>query len=111
MTKVIFLKNENNLFTKLEVKGHTGFAEHGSDTLCAAISAIVQTGALGLVNVLNIKDTKISRNDKKGYFLVELPSSLNLEVINQAQVVFKTMYAGLSDLSSGYSKFIKLEVK
>jgi uncharacterized protein YsxB (DUF464 family) len=111
MTKIIFFKNEYNLFTKLEVKGHTGFAELGNDTLCAAISAIVQTGALGFIQVLNLKETKISRNDKKGYFLVELPSSLNSENLNAAQVIFNTMLAGLTDLSEGYSKFIKLEVK
>ncbi len=109
MTKINFFK-KNNKFVKLEVSGHTGYNEHGKDILCAAISSIAQSGALGLSKVLNL-NVKIVTNDESGYFLVELPQEIEGDGLELSQIIFKTMYESFLDLKSGYSKYIKLEVR
>lgn len=104
MTKIKFYKTNNNYF-KIEAMGHTGYADCGKDILCASISSILQSGALGLKNVLNL-NPKIE-NTVDGYILIELPNKQNLE---SAQVLFLTMLESIKDLQSGYSDYIKLEV-
>lgn len=109
MTTVKFYK-KNEIIYKLEVSGHTGFGQHGFDTLCAAISAIVQAGALGLQKVAGIA-AKVEKDDDKGYINIELPSNLSNEQVTSSQVIFNTILEGVKDLQTGYSKHIKLEVK
>ena len=104
MTKIKFYKNENNFF-KIEATGHTGFDESGKDILCASISSILQSGALGLKKVLKLNPKIVNNID--GYILIELPINQNL---SKAQVLFETMFESLKDLQSGYSNYIKLEV-
>lgn len=109
MTKVRFFKNSDNFFTKIEVSGHTGYDIEGKDILCAALSGIVQAGALGILNVCKV-NAKIIRDDKKGYFSLELPSQMSKDQFLKTEVVFLTILEGVKDLQSGYSKNIKLEV-
>lgn len=109
MTKVKFFKSEN-IFTKLEVSGHSGYADYGYDIVCAAVSSVVQSFGLGIVKVLGI-NAKIKQNDESGYYLVELPNNLNEKQTNESQILFDTLFETIKNLSASYSKFIKLEVK
>lgn len=109
MTNVIFYKNNDN-FIKVEVKGHTGFGVHGSDIVCSAISSIAQVGALGLQKVLGL-NPNIVVDDKAGYLSYELHKDLEETKMQEAQIIIKTVFEGIKDLQSGYSKYIKLEVK
>lgn len=110
MTKARFYRNKEKFITKLEVSGHTGFGVAGTDTLCAAISGIVQAGALGLMRVLNVSANVVT-NDDTGYFLVELPKDISQQTLQQTQIVFLTMLEAIKDLQNGYPKNIKLEEK
>lgn len=104
MTSIKFYKNDNKYF-KIEATGHTGYDESGKDILCASISSILQSGALGLKKVLNLKVKIVNKID--GYILIELPVNQDLE---KAQVIMLTMLESLKDLQNGYSDYIKLEV-
>lgn len=35
----------------IDIKGHAGYAPHGQDIVCAAISAIAQTAVLGIESI------------------------------------------------------------
>ncbi len=109
MTNVKFIKKENN-YISLHVEGHTGYDVHGKDVLCSAISTIVQTGALGIMKVLKVK-AKYSTEESRGYYKLELPVKLSDDKQEKCNLLFETMHAGLVDLQSGYSKFIKVEVE
>lgn len=104
MTDIKFYKKDNKYF-KIEATGHTGYDESGKDILCASISSILQSGALGLKKVLNLKVKIVDKID--GYILIELPVNQDLE---KAQVIMLTMLESLKDLQNGYSDYIKLEV-
>lgn len=104
MTKIKFFKNENNYF-KVEATGHTGYGVSGQDVLCASISTILQSGALGLKKVLGLKVKVVNTID--GCILIELPVNQDLQ---KAQVIMLTMLESLKDLQSGYSDYIELEV-
>lgn len=108
MTKVIITRQDNHI-VRVECTGHTGYAEQGEDIVCAALSSIVQTALLGLMQVAGI-NAEYSRNDKEGYLRVDLPE-LNIARRRDADMILETMLIGVDDLYQTYSDFIELEVK
>ena len=108
MTDIKFFK-KNNIFSGFECSGHTGYDRYGKDILCASISSITQSIALGLREVCDI-DIKITRRDSDGYIKVELPEEISNDKLDKSQVLLLTLYESIEDLVSGYSKYIKMEV-
>ena len=108
MTNVVVTKQNGNI-VKVVCSGHSGYAEFGSDIVCASISSIVQTAVLGLIKVLKLK-IKLNRKNDAGYIEFELPKNISKNLMHDAQIILGTMLEGLKDLSEGYSKYIKLEV-
>ena len=55
MTKVIVGKKEGHIVS-VDCKGHSGYAPEGEDIVCAALSAVVETGGLGGLRVAGGKN-------------------------------------------------------
>ncbi len=55
MTEVRFFRCHSHLIG-FEATGHSGYADGGSDIVCAAVSAVTQTAAIQAETVLNMKD-------------------------------------------------------
>ncbi|MDD4839259.1 MAG: ribosomal-processing cysteine protease Prp [Clostridia bacterium] len=109
MTTIRFF-NINNYIWAVECEGHTGYDVEGYDIVCAALSSIVQTAVLGLMQVAKISvDYKV--DEAKGYLKVSLPKSMNERETHDADTILKTLYLGASDLYEGFSDYINLEVK
>lgn len=109
MTTVRVEKKEGHIVSVM-ANGHTDYAEEGSDIICAALSAIIQTAVMGLEKVAEIKDFTYYFADTEGYMEVKL-GDLDTEEKHDADVILDTMLCGISDLAEGCSRFIKLEVK
>ncbi|MCL2540207.1 MAG: ribosomal-processing cysteine protease Prp [Firmicutes bacterium] len=109
MTKIIITKKQNQ-YLSIECDGHTGYGAEGEDIVCAAASSIVQTAALGLLQVAKLKP-EIKQEDKKGFFSLKLDADSEPGKMRDGQVIFATMLCGLQDLADTYSDYIELEVK
>lgn len=109
MTKVTITKRNNKIAT-VECDGHTNYGESGEDIVCAALSSVVQTALLGLLVVACV-EVDINRNDEEGYLKFSLPQNLNNADAEKCEVILQTMLCGVSDLHTGFSDFIELEVK
>lgn len=109
MTRVTIYKR-NNKIAIVECDGHTNYGERGEDIVCAALSSVVQTALLGLLVVAEV-DVKIDRDDKRGYLKFSLPNNLNDADSQKCEIILQTMLCGISDLHTGFSDFIELEVK
>ena len=108
MTKIKFFKAQDR-FVGFECSGHTGYDEFGRDILCATLSGITQACVMGIQNVLHIKASVI-KNDDNGYLKIELPHNLDESKLRDSQILLETLYISVSDLISGYSKYISMEV-
>ncbi|MDR1906331.1 MAG: ribosomal-processing cysteine protease Prp [Clostridiales bacterium] len=108
MTTVKFFR-KNGSFYKIECDGHTDFAVSGEDIVCAALSSIVQTAILGLLQVAGIC-AEFEKRDEDGYLKMILPQNITDRQKHDADVILNTLFLGVSDLYSGYSDFIELEV-
>ena len=109
MTKVTIFKRGNDIL-EFSCEGHTGYADHGQDIVCASVSSIVQSCGLGLVKVLGLK-CDIVQNDDKGIYKLRLPKGLGESEMAKAQILLKTMSLSIKDLEKGYPSNIKMEVK
>jgi uncharacterized protein YsxB (DUF464 family) len=85
------------------VSGHSGYAEHGSDIVCAGVSAIVQTALLGLQEVLGIE---CSGYQVDGELSCCLPEGLSPSLGLQADLLLRTMLVGLRELASAYQDYV-----
>lgn len=106
MTTIRIFRQENRI-VQVEADGHTGFAPHGQDIVCAAVSTVLQTALLGLIRVARVK-TETTMNEKKGYLRFRL---VETELVSRlaADIILETMYIAVKDFEAGYPKLIKLE--
>lgn len=109
MTKVRFFRN-NGKFVGVECEGHTGYAEEGSDIVCAALSSVVQTAVLGLMQAAGI-NVDYNVDNEKGYLKALVPATVSDRQSHDADLILKTAYLGASDLYETFSDFISLEVE
>ena len=109
MTNVKFSR-KNGKFVGVECSGHSDYAEYGSDVVCAALSSVVQTAVLGLMQVVGI-NVGYEIDEEKGYLKATLPLGLNDQQAHDADVILKTAYLGASDLYEQFSDYINVEVE
>ncbi len=106
MIKAVIKRDEEGNIKEFEIDGHAGYASHGEDVVCAAVSALAQTALLGLHHHGNIICTfKID----KGYLYCKVPSEMNEEKRIVANAILETLLLGLKNIKEGYSSYIKLK--
>ena len=108
MTKVT-VRREDGHIVSVESDGHTDYGEEGEDIVCAALSSVIQTAALGLFRVAGLREVRIERDDAAARFAIRV-GALNKADGHDADTILETMLAGVADLHESFSKFIKLEV-
>ena len=89
MTKVRIQKH-NGSIVSVECDGHTGYGVEGEDIVCSALSSIVQTAALGLMQVAGI-DLDYEVREEDGYLKFTLPP-LSKERRRDADMILNTLY-------------------
>lgn len=109
MTNVVVVRR-NNSIVSVECDGHTGYGVEGEDVVCAALSSIVQTALLGLLQVVGAKVDYVT-DEKRGYLKMSLPEDMDRKTRRECDIVLDTMLLGVADLNQGFSDFVNLEVK
>lgn len=107
MIKITFFKNKEFLIG-FEISGHSGYAERGSDIVCAAVSSMTQMAVVGLEKILKLK-VNVRKDEKNGYLICKLSKQLN-EIV-KAQEILNTLKISLKDIVEDYKKYLSMEVK
>ena len=102
VTVEIFL-DDNELIKGFTVEGHSGFAPHGEDIVCSAISALAQTAVLGLTEYVHLTPQLVI---KQGDLRCFLPKQLTEEQLNLTQAILQTFVLGLTALAESYEKYL-----
>lgn len=106
----VTIKRQGKSIISVECDGHTGYGCEGEDIVCAALSSIVQTALLGLLNVAGI-NVDYTTDAQNGYLKAIIPTDISQKQREFADVILDTMLLGVGDLYEGYSDFINLEVE
>ncbi len=104
MITVSFRRKANGEVIGLSASGHSGYADRGSDIVCAAVSTLVQTAYLAIADITD--KVTYDTDEKKAYFGLEIGDVTDRHDIN---VIIRAITVGLKDLASGYPQHIKLE--
>ncbi len=104
MVRVTILKNKQGDYTGFTFLGHAGYAEHGSDIVCAAVSVLV-------INTLNsieafTKDVPAVRmEEKEGRIECRFLERVSKETV----LLLDSMVLGLRGIEKEYGrKYIRL---
>jgi uncharacterized protein YsxB (DUF464 family) len=87
----------------LEVSGHSGYANHGEDIVCASISTACIMSA-NLIDNLNLGYNILDLNVSDGYFKIKL--KIVDETVNG---IFDNLVETLNELSKQYPKHLKIK--
>ena len=104
MTKCEFF-TEGDRITGFTVSGHSGYAESGSDIVCAAISAVVTMAEATINDVCGAK-AKVRVKEEDARITLTLPTSCDEE--ESVQAVLAGMLLYLCNLRDEYPDYIEV---
>ena len=104
MTRCEFF-TEEDLITGFSISGHSGYAEAGSDIVCAAISAVVTMAEATINDVCGAK-AKVRVKDEDTRITLTLPASCDEE--ESVQAVLAGMMLTLVALREDYPDYIEV---
>lgn len=100
MIRVTLFKSPGGNITGFSCKGHAGYAEEGSDIVCAAVSALSITCANALQSVAGVEP---EITEKDGFLTAQLRED---QLTRDSQVILKTFEQGIRDMAASYPKYI-----
>ena len=104
MTRCEFFTEEDRI-TGFCISGHSGYAEAGSDIVCAAISAVVTMAEATINDVCGAK-AKVRVEDDGAHITLTLPASCDEE--ESVQAVLAGMLLTLVNLRDDYPDYIEV---
>lgn len=112
MITVDVLFDDNNVLSHLTVSGHSGYANKGSDIVCASVSCLVQTSYIAVKRILNdnvclIQD--INEKDKNVFEYKIINYPLNMKDVLIGMTTF--LMTGLFQINRQYEENLKINVK
>ena len=104
MTRCEFF-TEGDRITGFSISGHSGYAEAGSDIVCAAISAVV-TMAEATINEVCGAKAKVRVKDEQARITLTLPVSCDEE--ETVQAILAGMMITLCGMRDDYPDYIEV---
>lgn len=100
MTKIT-ITTDSGKTVRIKADGHAGYAKHGEDIVCSAISVLMLTGDRALSKIANHDTTEIS----EGVIILDISSVEN----NKAETILETIRIGLEGIVTSYGQYISIE--
>jgi len=107
MIQVTVFRNSEHLYCGIELNGHAGYARHGEDIVCAAVSAL----ALNMTNsVEQYTDDRFEggMEEQSGHFWFRFSGPVSPE----SKLLMNSLVLGLQNIAGEYGKpYIKIQFK
>ena len=104
---VTFFRRSDGALTGYRAQGHTGYAEAGSDIVCAAVSALTQSTLNGLRNVLKAP-VMYDIDDQRALLEAKLTPGATEEQVRQAQLLLLTLLEVLQAIERSYPRNVRI---
>ncbi len=102
------LYRDGETLTGFRARGHSGYAEAGSDIVCAGVSVLGCTCVNALESLLGIR-VRLKGNEE-GLLDFDLPP-LSGEKEKGARLLMGALGQGMSDLQESYPGYVHFEIK
>lgn len=98
---------EGDRIVRFDISGHSGYAEAGSDIVCAAVSAVVGMVECTVNEVLGLA-AAVKMDPERGHLSLHLPGGLSEMDENTCQTMLVGMMVYLSELHQEYPDYIEV---
>lgn len=105
MIKVVIVEEKHGKITEFVLNGHAGFAESGSDIVCAAVSMLVLNTINSIEQFTNAK-YKMTENEEEGYIRFSLQQG-----DSASDVLLKALKLGLESVQGEFSDYLKISIR
>ncbi|MBP3888802.1 MAG: ribosomal-processing cysteine protease Prp [Cellulosilyticum sp.] len=111
MIKVTLHQKDNHVY-RIHLEGHAGYAEHGSDIVCAAVSMLTLNTLNAIEQFTDEPIKQLAYSEKKGLIDVEFPRRKSGEFEPEAELLIRTLILGLINTKEMYGeKYIQIQKK
>ncbi len=104
---VTFFRRADGMLTGYRAEGHTGYAQSGSDIVCAGVSALTQSTLNGLKNVLKAP-VMFDVDDREALLEARLTPEATEEQLRQAQLLLVTLLEALQAIERNYPRNVRI---
>ncbi|MEG1547963.1 MAG: ribosomal-processing cysteine protease Prp [Clostridia bacterium] len=104
MTKVEIFRHKGRP-VGFNAKGHTGYAQEGSDIVCSAISVLTTSAVNGLTELLKL-NVALETGEAGLYCMLE--DGISESDMQRAEIILETMAMGLNSVADTYGDYIKI---
>ncbi len=104
---VTFFRRPDGALTGYRAQGHTGYAEAGSDIVCAAVSALTQSTLNGLRSVIQVP-VMYDIDDQAALLEARLTPEADEAQVAQAQILLQTLLEGLQAIERSYPRNVRI---
>ena len=107
MIQVEIIRDASKAYVGFSIKGHAGYAEHGQDIICAAVSVLAQNTVNSIEQFTD--DTFSGEIDEKtGSLAVSFPHGVGKD----SRLLLDSMVLGLTSIAEEYGKkYIKIRFR
>lgn len=107
MIQVEIIRDASKAYVGFSIKGHAGYAEHGQDIICAAVSVLAQNTVNSIEQFTD--DTFSGEIDEKtGSLTVSFPHGVGKD----SRLLLNSMVLGLTSIAEEYGKkYIKIRFR
>ncbi len=109
MTRCTLYVDSASRIAGFSIKGHSGYADEGSDIVCAGISALVIATENALCQLVKISPAE--RGGEDGFLEVMLPGKMTEDQMHDAQLLLSALHIGLENIAQGYPDYVRLTVR
>ena len=107
MTTVTFL-TERKRIIGFDAKGHSGYAEAGSDIVCAAITSAVRLVDATVNDVLGLAASVKVHEKDRGFIALRLPGGLSAAAESTCQTLLAGLMVYFTELHDEYPENIEV---
>jgi uncharacterized protein YsxB (DUF464 family) len=103
----VTIQERNNEEKEITVSGHAGFADHGEDIVCAAVSVLTISILNGLTEIIGRSD--LEEVVEEGYVRFVVPQVDDRSVRLKTDTLISTYLLGIRGIKEAYGDYIQLE--
>ena len=109
MIKISLHYNNQGDLWHFSLDGHAGYADHGQDIVCAAVSMIV-INTINSIESFTHEPIKLKEDAPQGYIDCIFPQIQHNQGSKEAILLLKSMTLGLESIKKEYGQYIKINI-
>jgi len=109
MIRVTFHKKDHELVS-FEMTGHAGFSEHGSDIVCAGVSALAITTVNSIEKLGGYQPIVDVDEVEGGYLYLEVVRDVTKVQAQTTQILLNSLLLGLEGIQEEYPNYLTIQV-